>query len=259
MRYLLIDKIYMYKSNNSYPQGITLLEVIIVLAILALAYYVVLPRFNLHSGVEEVNKLNQIILDIRNASDLALLSKRTYRMVFYFSSGEYWLETIDQEYGVLSLEKLDKDPTEEEEILAIEEFDEKFQSYEKLAGEEIKDPQSDELIKPVSPVVEAKDKLRPPRWSKVNDLEWGIKSIGPFLIFESIQAEHHRRVQKFEEMQPNDRAMIYFFPSGYIESSVIHINYKDSYKSNTSSDGMTIKTLPYEGKAEIIKGYEELS
>jgi len=82
---------------NAYPKyslrerAFTFLEIILVVAIIAIGYSILLPNFNNQSETAIMDKLNRLASDIRSAFDLAVLNHKTYRMVFHLNSGRYWL------------------------------------------------------------------------------------------------------------------------------------------------------------------------
>jgi len=239
--------------------GFSLIEVVIVVALIAFVYAVAIPQFNLKSGQEVATKLNMLAGDVRSASDLAVLTGGTYRLVFYLNSGEYVLEQADRSDVYLGSDKIDRDPSEQEEKDAAQAFDQKFADYVQLAGEAVADPKGDKQIPPTSPVVSAKDKLKPVVWTPVENLEWAKRTIGPNLMFKDIQAEHHGNKQELSELGPEGRAMVYIFPNGYVERAVLHISYKkDEMTPDDSQEPYTLTTNPYEGTADTQTGYVDV-
>jgi prepilin-type N-terminal cleavage/methylation domain-containing protein len=246
-------------SPSGGDAGFSLIEIIIVISLMAFVYTIAIPQFNLRTGTEIASKLSQIAGDFRNAYDQAVLSGKVYRMVFVFASGDYWLEEADQPAVFLGDDRLDRDLTETEEKDEEIAFDARFQEYVDLAGSAVTDPDTDREISPVSPVVTAKDRLRKPRWSRVDTLEWGPRTLGPYLMIQDMQAEHHGNKQDFSVMGVESRAMIYFFPSGYVERAVIHIAFKkDEMVVDDSQEPYTLTTNPYEGTAEVEPGYKDV-
>jgi len=243
----------------SRASGFSLIEVIVVLALMAFVYAVAIPQMNIHTGAEVSTKLNGLAGDVRSAYDLSVLTGKTYRMVFVLNSGDYWLEEADRSEVFLGSDKVDRDPTAEEEKEAQAEFDTKFAEYTELAGQAVADPDSDKEIPPVSPVILAKSKLRKPVWKKVENAEWGNRTLGPVLMISDMQAEHHGHKQELSELGPDGRAMIYFFPGGEVERAVIHIAYKkDDMVVDDSQEPYTLTTNPWEGTAEVVPGKVEV-
>jgi len=245
------------RHSNS---GFSLIEVIIVVALIAFVYAVAIPQFSMRSGAETANKLNQLAGDVRAAFDQAVLTRKAYRLVFELASGDYWLEESSSEHFFLGSEKSDRDLTESEEKEADLAFESRMQEYIDLAGDAVNDPESDKEIPPTSPVVMAKNALRKPKWSPVENMEWSRRSLAPTLIIQDMQSEHHWGKQSFLELGPEGRAMIYFFPSGYVQKAVIHIAYrKGDSDIDDSQEPYTMTTIPNEGVAEIVSGYVEVN
>jgi len=243
--------------------GFTLLEIIIVVALFAFVYSVAMPRFNLKSGAESATRLGQVASDVRSAFDFALLSGKTYRMVFNVFTGDYWLEVADRNEIHLITDKTGRDPTEEEEQQAIEDFERRFEDYEVSAGEDYRDPDDDDgQIKATSPVVEAKKVLVPAKWTMVTNQEWSKRTLGQFLMIRDFQAEHHAQKQTLEalfDLGPKARVMLYFFPDGYVERAVLHIGFKKGDNEiDETQPQYTVTTDSNAGTASVKAGYEEV-
>lgn len=239
--------------------GFSLIEVLIVVALIAFVYGVALPQLNLRSGAEIATKVNQLAGDVRSAYDIAVLSGKTHRIVFMLASGEYWLEVADQEDVYLGDDKLNRDPTEQEEKDLKQDLDTKFQEYTELAGRTIVDPETDKEVAPESPLLAARDRLRRPEWARVETMEWGERKLGPSLGIKMMQAEHHGQRQDLSELGGDARAMLYFFSAGYVERAVIQIAYKkDDFVIDETQEGYTLITEPFEGTARIVNGWTEI-
>lgn len=241
--------------------GFSLIEVIVVVALIAFVYTVALPQFNLRSGAETASKLNILAGDVRNAYDLSVLTGKTYRLVFMFNSGDYWLEEASKPEVFLGMDKVDRDPTEAEEKDEQQAFDTNFQEYVELAGQAVTDPDKDgKEIPPTSPVVAAKEQLRSAVWTRVDNLEWGARSLGPHMMIRDMQAEHHGHKQDLAELGQEARGMIYFFPGGYVERAVVHIAAKkdEMQPDEDPNSAYTMVTNPYEGTGEVEPGYVDV-
>jgi prepilin-type N-terminal cleavage/methylation domain-containing protein len=241
--------------------GFSLIEVIVVLALVAFVYTVALPQFNLRTGAEVASKLNILAGDVRNAYDLSVLTGKTYRMVFMFNSGDYWLEEASKPEVYLGMDKVDRDPTESEEKDEAQAFDTKFEEFVELAGQAVTDPDADgKTIPPTSPVVSARESLKKAQWLRVDNMEWGARSIGPHMMVRDMQAEHHGQKQELADLGPEGRGMIYFFPSGYVERAVVHIAMKkdEMTPDEDPNSAYTMVTNPYEGTGEVQPGYVDV-
>ena len=272
-------------------RGFTLIEIIVVVAIMVVFYTYGMPKFNSLSGTEATTKVNRLAADIRSAYDLAVLSNRPYRIVFMVLSGDYYLETADgQSIGgavgglveslgldaatvsldmaafnrmpfFLADEKKDRDLSIKGEKDLQTEFDATFDEYKDLAGSAVEDNENDRVLNPRTPLMSAKEWLRPPRWNKVNSAEWGkSRSIGSYMAIKDIQIEHQDSRQSLHGSTDADRVMLYFFPRGYVERACIHIGVRRGESDIEENEKQyTIITHPYLGTAEVRAGYEEVN
>ncbi len=247
------------KTRHLAEAGFSLMEMIIVIALAALMFVVAAPSFTLTEETEAAQKLGALAGDIRAAYDTTVLSRKPHRLVFSFGSGDYWLESTDRADFFMGDEKLDRDPTPEEIQDRKAAFEEEFENYRLLAGKEVEDAEAEKVVKPTSPLLAVKDKLAPVEWKAVEDAEWSVRKLGPQFAIRSMQAEHHGRLQTFEELGKEGFAYLYFFPQGYVERAVIHIAPADPEDKNRYDERTyTLVTEPYEGLAEISSGFKEV-
>lgn len=239
--------------------GFTIIEILLVIALMGVILLLAVPNFNIVPGTEAAQKVGNLLGDIRAAYDMAVLHRRPYRLVFEFKSGDYWLEEADREQFLLGDAKLDRDPSPEELKEQEEEFKEKFASYIELAGKDVEDSENETVIKPTSPVVAAQDQLKPVVWKMVENAEWNRRTVGPYYVVRGAQMEHHKKVQTLEELENLAYAHLYFFPQGYVERAVIYLAPTDlDDRSKLDEQTYTITTEPYEGIAEAVSGYIEV-
>ena len=240
-------------------QGLSLIEVIVVIALVGLIFVIAMPDFNIFPETEAAQKIGNLNGDIRSAYDMAVLHGKPHRLVFEFKTSDYWLEATDREDFLLGSLDQDRDPTPDEIKGQLEIFAEDFEEYAKLAGKEVEDSENEKVIKPTSPLLQAKDRLKPVKWRMVEDAEWNKRSLGPHFMIRSIQTEHHRRLQTFEELGEQGYVYLYFFPRGYVEKAVLHIAPADQ-EDKVQWDRLTytVTTLPYEGIAETQSGFKEV-
>ena len=249
-------------TNSS--RGFTLLEVIIVIGLVAFAYAVAIPNFNLQTGNEVASKLGQFAEDVRAAYDYSVLTGKPLRLVIKLYEGTYWLETPKEGAHVhkikLGNEAIVADPLPEDEQQRLEYFNDDFQRYEDAVGEAVPSPDEGdgEDIPVVSPVLKAKDKLRGPEWQKIDSLEWSDRRIGPYLLVRDMRTTHHQQAVSIED-GPQALGMIYFLPQGYVEKTVLHVFFqKDQGVVDSDQTPYTILIHPYDGYAEVRSGFEEI-
>ncbi len=249
-------------SRHSFTNiaAFTLIELIIVIALIASAYTVLMPNFSSQSATEVLSRLDRLSGDVRSAFDLAVLNRKTYRMVFEIHSGLYWLEETEQEDFFLAATKEGEgDPSPKRAKELQDEFDAQFEKYTQLAGETVKDPDSDKEIPPISPILKAKSKLKQAVWKKVESIEWGSRQLTPLLVIKDMQAEHHPVPVTFEGTAAEEGyGHIYFFPSGYVERAYLHIYYMTGNQIDESKAPWTLVTHPYRGEATMESGLEKV-
>lgn len=246
-------------ATKSRDAGFSLIEIIIVIALVGTVFVMVIPNLGVIATSEAASKLSSLSGDIRSAYDLAVLNRKPYRMVFKFDSGDYWIETTDRDDVYINPESSERE-LDQQELEAIEErFDEELEEYTELAGKEVQNEEEETTIPPSSPLLKAYDKLRPPKWTKVEDLEWRNRSLGPYYAIQDMQTEHHSRLIRLSEYEDQAIAYLYFFPHGYVERAVIHIGSKlGDYEIDTNDTPYTVTTRPYEGLADVETGYIEV-
>ena len=244
----------------SSKKGFTLVEVIIVLALVGAIFGALAPNFAIIPSTQASITLGRLASDVRNAFDVAVLSGKTHRIVFQVRSGQYWLEVAESENFRIDSQKVQYDPSKEDEEEKQEIFNELFARYQELAGEEIYDPETESMIKPESPVLKAKDQLKPTKWRTVDYQEWGIRTLRPAFIITEIIVEHLDEVQRLENMpEEGGRVMLYFFPQGVVERAQIKIAFlAGDSEVDKDKDPYIVSTEPYTGTIDIVGSNEEL-
>lgn len=238
-------------------RAFTLLEILIVLALIGFVYAVALPSLTMRTGTQVSNALGRLGEDVRSVFDLAILTNMPHRMVFNLFTGEYWVEICDEADVKLSAPVNGTDsPSMEEE--RRERFETEFEKYRDLVGHPVKDLTSDEEIEPSSPVLEAKARLKGPGWSRLKGMEWSQRLLGEQIGIRSMQAEHHERKISIEDDGKDAIAYVYVFP-GYIERAVFYIYYRvGEFAFDMEQAPYTILTRPYKGELDIRSGLTEV-
>lgn len=249
------------RCSRGAVRGFSIIELLIVIALILTGYAIVGPMFRRATGTEGVLVMGRLASDVRAAYDLAVLTNRTYRMVFPFRAGTYWLEESDQEDVRIADAAVDGDMTAEEEETALAEWEERMKRYEDWVKDgEVVDGQSEEAVAKSSPVLAARERLRPPKWKMISNLEWGRRSLGSSLMVYAMHTEHHRALQRVEELDEGARGILYFFPSGYVERAAIHVGYRSGggVEVDRTQTPYTVITHPEEGTATVLDGFREL-
>lgn len=250
-----------FRSKQKSEAGITMIELMVVIGLIAFIYSIAVPQFSMRTGTEAATKVTRLTDDIRSAFDMAVLNNKPYRMVFTLSTGKYSLEEAGGPVWLGdSTRKEGHDPTEEEEKNLHVDFDAKTKEIESQAGDKIKDNDGKDIEgSNLSPMLRNRPLVAPVKWTKVENLEWTDRSLGDFLLISEMQAEHHPEKQLMAELGPQGRAFLYFLPEGYVEKAYIRVAYKfDDMQVDEEKKPYTIVTNPFTGTAEVNAGIVEV-
>ena len=246
-------------TKNANKGGFTLIEVIVVVALIAFIYMIAVPQFSARTGAEAATRVTRLADDIRSAYDMAVLNNRVHRMVFTPATGQYFLEVAESDVK-LPAPKGGHDPTEEEAKAVQEEFAAKTKEYESLGAEKVKDEEGKEIPgSNLSPILKNRAAAAPTKWKKVENMEWTDRSLGYYLMISEMQAAHHAERQVLGDLGPKGRAFIYFFPQGYVEKAYIRVAFKkDDMVVDEDQKPYTIITKPFLGTADVVTGTQEI-
>ena len=259
MRFLSRNWSKRTKNERNSELGVTLIEVILVLSLMAFMLVIMAPNIHMSEANEVTSKLGKLSSDIRSAYDSAVLSGHTHRLGFDLGKGVYWLEATEAENVKLGAGQLDRELTPEEEVERAEKFEREFERYVDLAAKPVTDPDTGKDVKVDSPVTNAKEALMGPKWKEVTSGEWAQRELGDYLMIKDMKAYHHQKPISMSDSSDKAIAYIYFFPSGYIEPFYIHIGYRGKDGSfNEQKSPYTITANSYEGYAEVKDGFEEV-
>ena len=252
----------MTSKNHKKSSGFTLIEVLIVVALMSLVYSMILPQFSTNAS-QAFDSLSRLSNDVRSAFDTAVLTGKNHRLVFDMKSGKYWLEVTEAENVFLptktNSQVADLDPSLLEE--KKEELERKFEKYKDLAGEAVQDEKDESMIDPPSPVMKAKDKLFGPTWTRVNTLEWKVRQLADLLVINDVKSEHHEEPLMWESFDSEEEALITvnIMPTGYIEQTIFHIYYKKGEgEPNFDKPPFTFFIHPTLGLGTYLSGLKEL-
>lgn len=240
-------------------RGFSLIEIVLVVALIASVLAILVPNLGMQRETNIANRLGRLTGDIRSAFDLAVLTRKPYRMAFDFFSGKYWLESTNHPNFTLGSLPPGRDLSVKEEKELNEEFEEDFAKYQDLMGDDIQDPDSDDKIPLKSPVIKAKKRLMWPKWDRVTDSEWSARDLAPELVIRAFQSEHHAEAVSIDEGEADEAfAYLYFFPSGYVEKAYMHIYERAGDTIDEDKTPYTLLTRPYRGEALVKDGLIEV-
>jgi type II secretory pathway pseudopilin PulG len=246
------------RGFQSKESGVTMIELMVIVGLIAFIYSVAVPQFNMRSGTETATRTQRLADDIRSAFDMAVLTNRPHRIVFEMGSGRYHLESTSSQ-ALIDSDPLGHDLTDEEEKTKIEEFENETKDLTSLAGDPIKDEDGKEIPgSNLSPILRNRKKAEPLKWEVVENLEWTNRSLGNFLLISEMQAEHHAEKQVLADLGPKARGFLYFYPQGYVERAYIRVAIKkDDMVPDETQLPYTIVTKPFLGTASVQAGIIE--
>ncbi len=247
-------------EDKKMQSGVTMIELMVIVGLIAFIYSIAIPQFSLRSGVEVATKSQRLADDIRSAFDMAVLNNKTHRIVFELATGKYHLEVAEGKF-YMDEPAGGHDPSEEEVKTKEELFEAQSKEFTALAGDPIKDDDGKPIAgSNVSPILKNREKVAPTKWKLVENLEWTNRSLGDFLLISEMQAEHHAEKQSMAELGPKGRAFLYFFPQGYVERAYIKIALKlDDMVIDESQPPYTITTKSFLGTANVQSGAVEFN
>lgn len=179
---------------RSKPRGLTLLEILIVLSLLAVATGIAVGSLSGASSMRLRTETNKVAAAIRYAYNRSSALGLYMRMVLDMDSHTYWVEASD-EPNFLATKKREEgdDPEAEEEEERAEELEDgvsqKYKTRAKFKADEV-----------IPKVV----------------LEKGIKIAGVLTPSQ-------------EDIFERGKAYIHFFPNGFVEPALIYTEYDGEY------------------------------
>ncbi len=122
----LIFKFHNVKTPKS---GFTLIEILVVIALIALVTTVAIPNINQAYKVKITNSTRELASTIRSAYDEAVLKGQVHRMAFDIAKNQYWVEIGERNFQLLTVEQ--KELVEKKESkLSKEEKDKKKSPFQ---------------------------------------------------------------------------------------------------------------------------------
>jgi len=246
-------------------RAFSLIEILIVIAIIGLVMYIVAPQMGLVSLVSTQTALTNLTRTIKTAYNYSVINRTTHRIVFDLKNNIYWVEASNEK-SLITKSKIEREKTESEEREWKEEIDAELetlkidsQKTDVIFGEE----GEERKITYNSPLLEAKQKEAQTAFRKIK-----VPNIKHMLLsddyhFEAVQTQHHtKKITAPTEDDPPDeeyKAYMYFLSNGYVERAVIYIAEKNTEIEDPDRMVYTIITNPLSGETEVHNEYKEIS
>jgi len=202
------------------PRGFTLIEVLIVVAVIGVMAFAAAPAVNSFTGANARSAAGQIAGASRYLFDTAVLRHQTCRLVVDIDHQEWWAEcTVAAPGGKRSQPVVGKDGLAEDD-------------------EQLSRGYSDE------PDAEKRRILARARFTEYKDRQVQKRKLSGSTVFEKVWTPRQR------EPQVRGKAYVYFYPQGQADPAQIPVV--------DGSSVYTVVTQPLSGRARVVSGRPEL-
>lgn len=253
------DDLLTRASSRKNQSGFTLLEIILVMAIMGSIASVILPNIGLTVSSRMSMSIREIAGTLRSTYDNSVLSGRMNRVGISLKSGEYWIEAAPANFsGRPSAQRADKSAGEQRQedykLRLVEELDKLFNDRRKAGGGSGERAYSVRSILAVQRHV-----LKEKKWEEVEDAILTRRRLPQGLVFWSIATEGMQRAMTQSDLREGDVAYVYFFPWGEATRAQIQIATQaqegggiddKSPKNTLSLDALT-------GQCSILDGLQD--
>lgn len=235
--------------------GMTLLEVMIVMAIIAGLAGFLLPNLNFTAGSQISIALRDLTATIRGSYDSAILSGRLHRLVVKPKTGEYWVEEAPLDFKGRPTDAFANEDTNQNEA---EERQKLLEELNKAAEDPRKSEKGDYEYSQRSIMVVQRGIFKPIKWNVVEDALVGKHAVPIPIVFFKIDTANMEEPIEFQSAGDKTLAYIYFFPWGEVTQTQFLIGMVDGAK-NLRDDGSkyTVKVDPLTGLSELKDGFPE--
>jgi general secretion pathway protein H len=240
----------------------TLIEILVVIAIMGLALAMATVAFGSGSQTESVRATNQLASTLRFAFDKARVSGSHLRVVIDLDARKFtlqqgdeamYLPATDRNGEILIVTEEDLEEQKRRDDQAAERYNQSIASsvLDRAATFNGEDPGADENYDPYAAVQRQVPRARTPLFDAF-DNEGGLKGLGePIQMPEDVKIAY---VRTDSDPKPivEGQAFLYFFPQGRTQLARIQI------QDMEGNDGFTIEIQPLTGKVSILEGLQPL-
>ena len=255
-------------EQKKQPQehGFTLLEIILVLAIVGLMATVVLPNLNVSIDSKASVSITNITSQITATYDDAVFTGRQHRMVFDIKEGTFWTEEAPPDYqgrAPLFIDSQEDQVLQDKKNDFIANLADKMQNNPKRPSLYSKEDKPTYYSLRSIPQVQS-HVLTPVKWEIVNDATVSKKSLAGGVVFAKFSSalflkplDYHAMINSREE---NEKfyGYIYFFPDGTCTPSSIQIALKNKNNEISNSDlKYTLNLNTLTGQVHLLEGFQD--
>jgi prepilin-type N-terminal cleavage/methylation domain-containing protein len=239
-------------------RGLTLLELLIVVAIIGIALYALSSSLRILGGFGLSEDSDELAAMLRRASQLAIERGEQHRVVFDLEKGGYRIDVCQGQAALARNEAIDPDKEKVEEALkkgqdklrdvpqdalAVGDPDEAMKRAKALAGHHIGDRMCAPAMGGESGVHHSMNKKNLQIGD--DDADW-IRALNRSVKFSEIWVQHKDSSTKKGEVA------LYFFPNGSAEKAVIEMTDGDGYRT-LIVNGLTGRIQQKTGRLEDVE------
>jgi prepilin-type N-terminal cleavage/methylation domain-containing protein len=246
-------------TSQGRQSGFTLLEIILVMAIMGSIASVILPNIGLTVGSRMSMSIREIAGTLRSTYDNSVLSGRVNRVVFSLKSGEYWVEAAPPNFsGRPSVQNVEKSAGElrqdDYKARLIEDLEKLFADVRKAGGGNSERSYSVRSILAVQ-----RNVLKEKKWEEVEDAILTRRRLPSGLVFWSIATEGMPRALTQADLREGELAYVYFFPWGEAIRAQIQIatQAEEGGGIDDKSPKNTLSLDALSGQCSILDGLQE--
>jgi len=245
-------------------RGISLIEIMVVLAVFSLMVGMVFGGFRASQSAESTRAVNQIANTIRYGYDKARVDGAYYRLLIDLegstfslqqADGRMYLPATDRDGKPVVFDEREAEAKAERDRRAEESYNRSIQSaaFEGRSGG-AEEPVGDEEGAAYNPYTAETRKVprrQPPLFESFAEENALSGLTKPIMLPPSVKVTYVRTVDDAEPITKG-QASLYFFPRGQTQKT--HILLEDSERDVK----WTIKVAPLTGRVTIDEGHEEL-
>jgi prepilin-type N-terminal cleavage/methylation domain-containing protein len=255
--------IHNFKNSN----GFTLLEIILVLALISAIASVILPNLRVTIDSQMSVSITNLSSQIRSAYDNAIFTGRMQRMVFDVRHGEFWTEQAPPNFrGRPPLVENDKtkDQLKESNKKAfLDMLNEKEQNGANRQSPYSSDENPVFYTSRSIPVVQ-KSILEHKEWSEVSDSLIKKTSLSGKIVFAKFSSSLNPTPIEFSyfasltDKNETKYAYIYFLPDGTTTSTSIQLGVSvDNIKITENDLKFTLNLNTLTGQINLLEGFQD--
>ena len=254
------------QKKQHQERGFTLLEIILVLAIVGLMATVILPNLNVSVDSKASVSITNITSQITATYDDAVFTGRQHRMVFDIKEGTFWTEEAPSDYkgrAPLFADSQEDNVLQEKKNDFMINLEDKIRNNSQRPSLYSKEDNPTYYSLRSIPQVQSQV-LTPVIWQVVDDATVSKKSLASGVVFAKFSSalflkplNYHATINLTDEKE-KFYGYIYFFPDGTCTPTSIQIALKNQNNEILTSDlKYTLNLNTLTGQVHLLEGFQD--